>query len=302
MSNRRTDNSVLFSLKQLKEIEVTNEAAGPANKAAPPKKGKARKFKSSNTEDTQSILAGLLDDTTKEAEDEKRAIETRLHQKELEEERKKMEAERKKMEEARRRIEEEDLRRRGVENRRDERRREKELQEKIARGEILPEQLVKNRTETVPAYQTSIGMQGPVKRGLSGLAIGAIAASILLIGVGVGVYLFATSEKSGRQLQHVSYSSELNLGANVLIARVSAYNQSTDLLSRFAKTNVDQLALAILKKKSETVTRNDNNGDTKGKRKKRRGRRKTRLKLAKNKKTRVLKINTNVFGTKSIVK
>ncbi|MCA9519652.1 MAG: hypothetical protein KC609_01710 [Myxococcales bacterium] len=301
MSNRRNDNSVLFSLKQLKEIEVTNENAGPPGKAAAQKKGKARKFKSSNTEDTQSILAGLLDDTTKEAEDEKRAIETRLHQRELEEERKKMEEERRKMEEARRRIEEEGERRRGIENRRDERRREKELQEKIARGEILPEQLVKNRVSTIPAYETGIGISGPVKKGLSGIAIGAIAASIVALGIGIGTYLFAVSEKPGMRLDHVTYSPELNLGANVLIARVSAFNHSSDLLSRFAKTNVDQLALAILKKKSETVTRNDNT-ETKTKKRRRRGRRRSKLKLAKNKKTHVLKINTNVFRGKSIVK
>lgn len=137
MAAERKENSVLFTLKELKDITADQPEAAPAAAAAPAPKPK-RKV-SSFIDDAESLLADIRDSVDEEAAAEARRLEEQKRAAEEAEVRRQAEEEARIKAEMQARVAAEEARRRAAADEREAKAAAIDRAERIARGEIVDE-------------------------------------------------------------------------------------------------------------------------------------------------------------------
>lgn len=135
MAGERKENSVLFSLKELKDITADEPEAAPAR----PKAAPAPARRPSALDDKDDLLADLRSSVAAEAEAEAMRLEAERRAAQAEEEKRKHATATLQRAEIEARIAAEQARRRAAEEERIERARQIDLDERRARGEIVDE-------------------------------------------------------------------------------------------------------------------------------------------------------------------
>lgn len=138
MSGEKKESSVLFTLKELKDITSEDSSAAPAARPKPAP-ARAAKKKSSLTDDADSLLADLLGDVGADAEAEAARIEAERQATAAAAEQEIMRTAAAQQAEIQARIEAEQARRAAAAEERESRRRAIDIAERRARGEIIPE-------------------------------------------------------------------------------------------------------------------------------------------------------------------
>lgn len=296
MQKRKQDsNSLLFSLKQLKEIEISKGDSNTPEKDAAPKT-RSRKFKLKHTDETGNILSSLLDSTSRDADAERRALEDTLRAKADDERQRKAD------EDTRRRVETSEKRRMEqarLQERLDKHEsmvKEQDLKQKVASGEISKERFVKSKIATVPGFRVMPHAADQEKRRLP--LIAAVCTAVILVGGTVGGYFVATSKKPAALLNSIESRSSLDRSAEILLARVDAKRTTESIIETAVALNSAAIAYDIdvvkkLKKKSEPPQVTSQNGK---KRKRKKWRRKKKLSASVKRVTpNRITINTDIF-------
>ena len=219
MAEEKKDNAVLLSLKELKSVNVSDEKPKTSH-AAIRKSGVARKFREEplttppenepswgSSDDAEGLLAGILGETSQDAEAEVKAIseeQRRLEQIELQS---KYDQDVQKQREIEQRLLLEEQRRKEAEKKREQTKYDLDIAERRARGEYIPEpepELPKEEAKIDPATfqqngaipfpaqgSDSIPMVQPEPKSQVGKFMGIAAGFLLLIVSAIFVaYLF----------------------------------------------------------------------------------------------------------------